>query len=113
MALPSSPHRDELVDMLSTGVHPVTVSPGNKDDWRGLKKRIEIGVVWVRFVETHTELGFHLVPAECDFSEADFEGEGGRVRLVGTLVLNDVPVRGIAEVTLPELTGTGRLEVRA
>lgn len=103
--------RDELVDMLSSGIHPVTVSPGNKADWRGLKERIEIGVVWVRFVETQTELGFRLVPADCDLSGADFEGEGGRVRLVGTLVLNDVPVRGIAEVTLPELTGTGRLEV--
>jgi hypothetical protein len=103
---------DELVSLLSTGEHPVTVSPGNKADWRGLKERIEIGVVWVRFVETQTELGFRLVPSECDFSQAGFDGEGGRVRLVGTLVLNDVPVRGVAEVKLPDLTGKGRLEVR-
>ena len=103
---------DELVGILSQGKHPVTVSPGNKADWRGIKERIDIGVVWVRFVETHTELGFRLELDRCDLSKADIEAGTGSLRLVGTLILNDVPVRGFAEVTLPDLKGTGYLEVR-
>jgi hypothetical protein len=48
-----------------------------------------------------------------DLSTADFAGRSGRVSLVGTLVLDYVPVRCEAVIDLPALTGKGRLVVES
>ncbi len=101
---------DELVRMLSQGDHPVVASPGNKATWAGLRDRIDIGVVHVRFVETQTEVAVRLLRDACDFSLLDFENGAGQAHLVGTLTLNDVPVRCVADVSLPSLAGNGHLE---
>ena len=107
----ASPVVDDLVRRLAEGTHPVTASPGNHKDWHGIRERIEIGVVQVTFVDTRTQLGVRLTPALCDVTSADFEHGSGTLRLVGTLVLNDVPVRCTVDLDLPGLSGTGRLEI--
>lgn len=107
---PTEAEVDELVLRLSEGRHPVTASPGNHRTWEGLRERIEIGVVHVRFTETRTELGVRLLPEHCDYTRANLEKGTGQVRLVGRLILNDVPVRCIADIVLPELSGQGHLE---
>jgi hypothetical protein len=71
----------------------------------------EMGYVLVKFTETRggTELGFPLDRAATDLSEADFDDGTGTVHVEGHLVLNDDPVRCIADIDLATLGGTGRL----
>jgi hypothetical protein len=71
----------------------------------------EMGYVLVKFTQTRggTELGFPLDRDATDLSEADF-GEGtGTVHVEGHLILNDDPVRCIADIDLATLKGSGRL----
>ncbi|MGD0560355.1 MAG: hypothetical protein ABSA93_35975 [Streptosporangiaceae bacterium] len=73
----------------------------------------EMGYVLVKFTQTRggTELGFSLDRDATDISGADF-GEGtGSVHVEGYLVLNDDPVRCIADIDLATLKGTGRLKL--
>jgi hypothetical protein len=71
----------------------------------------EMGYVLVKFTETRggTELGFPLDRAATDLSKADFDDGTGTVHVEGHLVLNDDPVRCIADIDLATLGGTGRL----
>jgi hypothetical protein len=71
----------------------------------------EMGYVLVRFTETRggTELGFPLNREATDLSGADFDNSTGVVHVEGSLILNDDPVRCIADIDLSTLKGTGRL----
>jgi hypothetical protein len=71
----------------------------------------EMGYVLVKFTETRggTELGFPLDRDHTDLSAADFDNSTGTVHVEGNLVLNDDPVRCIADIDLATLKGTGRL----
>ncbi len=71
----------------------------------------EMGYVLVKFTETRggTELGFPLDRAASDTSAADFDKGTGTVHVEGHLILNDDPVRCIADIDLSTLKGTGRL----
>lgn len=71
----------------------------------------EMGYVLVRFTETRggTELGFPLDRDATDVSGADFDNGTGTVHVEGNLILNDDPVRCIANIDLATLRGTGRL----
>jgi hypothetical protein len=71
----------------------------------------EMGYVLVKFTETRggTELGFPLDRAATDLSKANFDDGTGTVHVEGHLVLNDDPVRCIADIDLATLGGTGRL----
>jgi hypothetical protein len=71
----------------------------------------EMGYVLVKFTQTRggTELGFPLDRATTDLSHADFDESSGTVHVEGHLVLNDDPVRCIADIDLATLKGTGRL----
>ena len=71
----------------------------------------EMGYVLVKFTETRggTELGFPLDRAATDLSTANFDDGTGTVHVEGHLVLNDDPVRCIADIDLATLGGTGRL----
>ena len=71
----------------------------------------EMGYVLVKFTETRggTELGFPLDRDATDLTAADFDNGTGTVHVEGTLVLNDDPVRCIADIDLATLKGTGRL----
>jgi hypothetical protein len=44
-----------------------------------------------------------------DLSRADFDSGTGTVHVEGNLILNDDPVRCIADIDLATLKGTGRL----
>jgi core binding factor beta subunit len=71
----------------------------------------EMGYVLVKFTETRggTELGFPLDRDNTDLSKADFDNGTGTVHVEGNLILNDDPVRCIANIDLATLKGTGRL----
>jgi hypothetical protein len=55
------------------------------------------------------ELGFPLDRATTDLSKANFDDGTGTVHVEGALIVNDDPVRCIADIDLSTLTGTGRL----
>jgi hypothetical protein len=101
----------ELTQRLSAGDQPVIMG-GSEPTVEELRKRIEeMEYVLIKFTETRggTELGMRLDRAACDVSAADFEGGTGIVHIEGTLILNDDPVRCIADVDLATLAGSGHL----
>jgi hypothetical protein len=102
----------ELVQRLSESQHPVEITLRPEKSVKALKESIDRGYVNVRFTETRggTELGVRLNPGLTDLSTADFEGETGRLRLVGDLTLDYVKVRCTADIELPALSGRGRLD---
>jgi len=105
--------RDDLVTRLCKGKHPVEVSLRTEKTARGLKERIDLGYVYIKFTETRggTELGVRLDRDAIDLSQADFENQTGAAHLEGGLTLNYVKVRCIADINLQTLKGEGRLEL--
>jgi len=103
--------RDNLVGFLSEGTHPVEIGLRPEKSLKLFKAAIDRGYVHVKFTDTRggTELGVRLDPASCDFSDADFDTGVGKVRLVGGLTLNYIPVNCHAVVELASLSGEGRL----
>jgi hypothetical protein len=71
----------------------------------------EMGYVLVKFTQTRggTELGFPLDRDATELSGANFDEGTGTVHVEGYLILNDDPVRCIADIHLATLNGTGRL----
>lgn len=103
---------NDLVQRLSEGQHPVEVSARPQRTVKALKDSLDRGYVLIKFTGTRggTELG---VPVDRDLSDltgADFDNETGRLKLVGSLTLDYVRVRCVADIDLPSLHGTGRLE---
>jgi hypothetical protein len=106
---------DELVQRLSTGSHPVTIG-GQQQTPEELRRRVEeIGIIFIEFTETRggTDLGLNADRGACDLSGADFENGTGTVHLEGTLILNDEPIRCLADIDLATMHGTGRLVVES
>jgi Core binding factor beta subunit len=104
---------DDLVERLSTGDHPVAVG-GPTPTLEELQHRLDdIGHVFVKFTGTRggTDLGIPVDRATTDVSGADFEKGSGTVHVEGTLILNDEPVRVVADIDLATLKGTGHLVV--
>src|SRR5438046_4551781 len=60
----------------------------------------EMGYLLVKFTQTRggTELGFPLDRATTDLSRANFDEGTGTVHVAGHLILNDDPVRCIADI---------------
>jgi hypothetical protein len=105
---------DELTQRLASD-QPVEVG-GPTPTLEELRNRLEeIGTVFIKFTETRggTDLGVRLDRAASDLGAADFAHGSGSVHIEGTLILNDDPVRCIADVDLATLKGTGRLVVVA
>jgi hypothetical protein len=104
---------NDLVQHLSEGTHPVTVG-GPQPSLTELKKRLEeMNYVFIKFTETRggTDLGVRVDTAATDMSKANFEQGIGIVHVEGTLTLNYVKVRCVADIDLATLRGTGRLVV--
>jgi|SRR5947209_9667504 len=102
---------DELVARLSQGDHPVTVG-GPKPSLEEFRKRVEeMGYVFLKFTGTRggTDLGVRVDTSATDLSQAYFDQATGVVHVEGTLTLNYVKVRCIADIQLETLSGTGRL----
>jgi hypothetical protein len=104
---------NELPQRLSQGDHRVTYRSRRGDARAELKEAIERKYVHVFFTETRggTELGFPLDEALSDVSKADWEKGAGSVRLVGSLKLDGVPVRCVADIDVDAVEGKGRLEI--
>jgi hypothetical protein len=103
---------DELTQRLSTD-QPVVVGGPNASLEEFRTRLDEIGTVFIKFTETRggTDLGIRLDRSASDTSAADFDQGRGSVHVEGTLILNDDPVRCIADIDLATLKGTGRLQV--
>jgi uncharacterized protein YbdZ (MbtH family) len=104
--------KNDLVERLATGEHPVEVTLRPVKSAQALKECIERGYVHIKFTSTQggTELGVRLDKNASDLREADFAGQRGSLRLVGGLTLDYVPVRCIADIDLSTLAGKGHLE---
>ena len=104
---------NELVERLSLEGQNVVV--GGPDPSVGeLHQRItEIGYVFVKFPDTNggTDLGVRVDETGTDLSQADFASATGSVHIEGTLTLDYVKVRCIADIDLASLSGTGHLVV--
>lgn len=105
--------RDNLIQFLSSGMHPVEIGLRPEKNLRLFKAAIDRGYVHVKFMDTRggTELGVRLDTATCDFEGADFENGTGKVRLTGDLTLNFQPVLCEAVVDLETLAGEGKLNL--
>jgi hypothetical protein len=104
---------NELTQRL-TATQPVVVG-GWQPSIEELRNRVgELGYILIKFTETRggTELGFPLDRDTSDLSTADFDACSGTLHLEGDLILNDDPVRCIADIDLATLKGTGRLALK-
>lgn len=104
---------DELVQRLSQGDHPVTVG-GPKPSLEEFQKRIEdMGYVFIKFTGTRggTDLGVRVDKSATDLSQAYFDQATGVAHVEGTLTLNYVKVRCVADIHLETLDGTGHLVI--
>jgi uncharacterized protein YbdZ (MbtH family) len=108
---PNRPREKSLVDRLCEGDHPVVAGLRPEKTVKLFKEAIDRNYVHVKFTATKggTELGVSLDRDACDFSSADFENGNGRVHLEGTLTLDYVKVRCIADIDLVTLEGKGHL----
>jgi len=102
---------DDLVERLSQGEHPIEVG-GTKPTLENLKERVgDMGYVFIKFTGTRggTDLGVRVDKQATDLSKADFERCSGVAHIEGTLTLNYVKVRCVADIDLATLTGNGHL----
>jgi uncharacterized protein YbdZ (MbtH family) len=108
---PNAPRGPSLVDRLCQGTHAVEVGLRPEKTVRLFKEAVDRDYVHVKFVQTKggTELGVRLDRNNSDFSKADFEKGTGTAHIEGTLTLDYVKVRCIADIDLSKLAGSGHL----
>lgn len=101
---------DELVEMLASGTHSVIASRVDGSVEK-LQESIARGYVLIKFTDTRggTELGVRLDDAT-NLGAANFAQAAGTVHLEGTLTLNYVKVRCIADIDLATMEGSGYLQ---
>jgi len=100
-----------LVEQLAQGIHPVTLG-GPSPDVAALKQRIEeIGYVFIKFTDTRggTDLGVRIDMTATDLRQADFDHAQGTVHIEGTLSVDFVSVRCVADIDLATRNGSGHL----
>lgn len=102
---------NELVQRLSEGDHPVIVG-GPQPTLEEFRKRLmDMGYVFIKFTGTRggTDLGVRVDKESTNLHHASFDKATGIAHLEGTLTLNYVKVRCIADIDLATLNGTGHL----
>jgi hypothetical protein len=102
----------DLVRRLIEREHSVEVSirPGiNVESFQNCLKR---GYIHIRFIDTRgsTELGMKIDTARTNLTEADLTQQKGKVQMAGTLQLDFINVRCIAEIDISTFQGIGTLE---
>jgi uncharacterized protein YbdZ (MbtH family) len=104
---------DDLVQRLAAGSHPIKPSLRPEQTVGIFKACIDRGYLHINFPATQgeTELGVRLDQNASDLSRADFENQTGTAHLVGSLTLNYVKVRCLADIDLATLAGYGHLEI--
>jgi hypothetical protein len=104
---------NELVEYLSQGDHPVTVG-GPQPSREDFEQRVqEIGYAFIKFTDTRggTDLGVRVDRAATHLQEAGGDHGAGTAHVEGTLTLNYVKVRCVADIDLATLNGTGHLVI--
>ena len=102
---------DDLVERLSEEGQKVVVG-GPNPSVKEFKRRItELGHVFVKFPDSRggTDLGIRVDTGATKTGGADFTNGTGTVHVEGTLNLNYVEVRCVADIDLATLSGTGHL----
>ena len=109
---PGEVNKESLVDRLCRGDHRVEAKLRPGKSIESFKEAIDRGYVQIQFTDTNggTELRVKLDKDACDFTQADFAGGMGMVHLAGSLTLDYVDVRCIADIDLKMLEGKGHLE---
>ncbi len=109
------PAEDDLVARLAEGPQPVELGLRPEKSIAALQGCLDRGFVHIVFPQTQggTELGIKLDRDDSDLSQANFETQTGKIRLVGGLTLNYTKVRCIADVDLATFGGQGHLEIIA
>jgi hypothetical protein len=103
---------NELVQRLSQGDHSITVG-GPHPSLEEFQKRLnEIGYVFIKFTNTQggTDLGVRVDKSATGLGQPGAE-RNGIIHIEGTLTLNYVKVRCIADIDPATLKGTGHLVV--
>lgn len=102
--------KDDLVERLE---QPQPVEAGLRPErtLQALRDQVERGYVFMKFVNTGTELGIRIDKTACDLGALD-SGKGS-IKLTGGLTLNYNKVRYHGDLDLEALRGTGRLEFLA
>ena len=100
---------DGLTQRLSVNQPVVVGGPNPSLDELG--KRLEMGYVFIKFTETRggTDLNLRMDQAATDLSSADLDEGSGTLHVEGLLILNNDPVRCIADIDVATLKGTGHL----
>lgn len=100
-----------LVDRLSAGSHPVEISIRPERTLAALRECLGRGYVHVTFTDTRggTELGIRLDAAASRIPAPALEAGAGSIHLEGTLTLDYVPVRCVADLDLETMAGQGHL----
>jgi uncharacterized protein YbdZ (MbtH family) len=108
---PNAVREKSLVDRLCEGDHPVEVGLRPEKTPKQFKEAIDRNYVHIKFTQTKggTELGLALDRNASDFSKADFENGKGTAHVEGTLTLDYVKVRCVADIDLSTLEGKGHL----
>jgi len=106
-----SPERN-LVEFLEQGEHRVEASLRPERSASALKAALDRGYVHLKFTGTRggTELGVQLDVEHSRLDRADFATGSGAIHLEGTLELDGVDVRCIADLDLAQLAGNGWLQ---
>lgn len=106
---------DELVRRLADGEHSVAIG-GPKPSLQEFQQRVQdLGYVFLKFTDTRggTDLGIRIDRGATDLSKAHFELGSGTAHVEGTLTLNYVQVRCVADIDLATLHGRGHLVILA
>jgi len=108
---PNKTREKSLVDKLCERDHPVEAGLRPEKTVKLFKQAIDRNYVHIKFTGTRggTELGVQLDRDACNFNQADFENGHGTVHINGTLTLDYVKVRCIADIDLNTLEGKGHL----
>jgi uncharacterized protein YbdZ (MbtH family) len=112
-AAPAAPRhplgKNDLVQRLE---RPQPVEAGVRPEraFEHFKSQVDRGYVFMKFVETGTELRIRVTSNECDFTGCDWGKGVGVAKLVGDVILNYNRARYLGDLDLQSLRGTGRLE---
>jgi uncharacterized protein YbdZ (MbtH family) len=108
---PNRPREKSLVDKLCEGEYPVEVRLQPERTVKVFKEAIDQDYLHIKFTQTKggTELGFRLNRDASDLSAADFENGKGTAHVEGSLTLDYVPVKCVADIDLSTLQGKGHL----
>src|SRR6202023_3385453 len=97
---PNAPREKSLVDRLCEGDHPIEVGLRPERSVKLFKEAIDRNYVHIKFTQTKggTELGLRLDLDSSDFKAGDFENGKGSVHIEGSLTLDYVKVKCVADI---------------